>query len=143
LEQFVAGAKALQTLRVGQRVLVAEGCTHHKQADDISTVQIPRWLRQRVGGELDFGFTSGRDFPEDLSSYDLVVHCGACTLHRREVLHRQREARAAGVPMTNFGVLLAAVHGILERALEPFPLARLAWEKTAAARATRIERVGE
>ncbi len=129
LPAFVEGARALRDLRQGDRVLVAEGCTHHRQADDIGSVQIPRWLRQLVGGELDVRFTSGRDFPADLADYRLVVHCGACTLARREVLERQRQAHAAGVPMTNYGLLLACVHGILERALEPFPLAREIWEQ--------------
>ena len=129
LEQFVAGARAIATLERGDRVLIAEGCTHHRQADDIGTVQIPRWLRQTVGGDLAFTFRSGLDFPDDLPEYDLIVQCGGCTLNRREVLNRQREAREAGVPMTNYGILLAQVHGILERALEPFPLAKLAWER--------------
>jgi [FeFe] hydrogenase H-cluster maturation GTPase HydF len=144
LEDFVTGARALRALRTGQRVLIAEGCTHHRQADDIGTVQIPRWLRQMVGGEISFGHSSGLGFPEDLSSYDLIVHCGSCTLNRREVLHRQREAKAAGVPMTNYGIVLAYVHGILERALEPFPLAALAWkreEERAPVRPVRLARV--
>jgi len=127
LHLFVEGARALRALKVGDRVLVSEGCTHHKQGDDIGTVQIPRWLRQMVGGELQFGFSSGLDFPQDLASYALVVHCGACTLNRKEVLHRQRLASEAGVPMTNYGVCLATVHGILDRALEPFPHAKMAW----------------
>lgn len=131
LQKFVQGARALQGLKAGDRVLIAEGCTHHKQGDDIGTVQIPRWLRQMVGGELDFGFSSGIDFPSDLRSYSLIVHCGSCTLNRREVLHRQRQAASAGIPMTNYGVCLASVHGILDRALEPFPHAKLAWEEPA------------
>jgi [FeFe] hydrogenase H-cluster maturation GTPase HydF len=144
LEDFVDGARALRSLRPGQRVLISEGCTHHRQADDIGTVQIPRWLRQVVGGEIFCGHSSGLGFPEDLSSYDLVVHCGSCMLNRREVLHRQREAKAAGVPMTNYGIVLAQVHGILERALEPFPLAALAWKRTedqAPGRPVRLARV--
>ena len=143
LAAFVEGAKALKRLRQGSRVLIAEGCTHHRQADDIGTVQIPRWLRQAVGGELHFSFTSGAEFPDDLASFDLVIHCGACTLTRREMLYRQREARAAGVPMTNYGITLAWVHGILERALLPFPLASLLWSEdstTAAPRRLRLER---
>jgi [FeFe] hydrogenase H-cluster maturation GTPase HydF len=144
LEEFVAGARAIDRLRPGQRVLISEGCTHHRQADDIGTVQIPRWLRQTVGGEIFFGHSSGLDFPQDLSSYDLVVHCGSCTLTRREVLHRQREAKAAGVPMTNYGIALAHMHGMLERALLPFPLAALAWkrdEASAPSRPVRLARV--
>ena len=128
LEAFVAGARALKDLRPGKRVLISEGCTHHKQADDIGSVQIPRWLRQMVGGDLEFGHSSGLAFPDDVGSYDLVVHCGACTLNRREVMSRQRQAREKGVPMTNYGIVLAYVHGILDRALEPFPLAHLAWK---------------
>lgn len=130
LVRFAEGARALRDLHTGDRVLISEGCTHHRQGDDIGTVQIPRWLRQMVGGDLQFGFSSGLDFPTDLSSYRLAIHCGACTLNRREVLHRQREARLANVPMTNYGVCLAAVHGILDRALEPFPQAKLAWQGT-------------
>lgn len=126
LAAFVAGAAAVDKLKIGDKVLISEGCTHHQQADDIGRVQIPRWLRQHVGGELEFGFSSGRDFPPDFNRYDLIVHCGGCMINRREVLYRHRVAAEAGVPMTNYGVLLAKVHGILDRALEPFPLAKLA-----------------
>lgn len=129
LAGFVEGARAIDDLKIGDRVLVSEACTHHAQADDIGRVQIPRWLRQMVGGELEFGFSSGKDFPPDFNTYDLIVHCGGCMVNRREMLYRQRVAAEAGVPMTNYGVLLAKVHGILERALEPFPLARLAMEE--------------
>lgn len=129
LAEFVAGAAAIEKLQPGDKVLIAEGCTHHRQADDIGSVQIPRWLRQMVGGELKFGFCSGREFPPDLASYKLAVHCGGCMLNRREMLYRQQIAREAGVPMTNYGVLLACVHGILDRALEPFPLAKMVWEE--------------
>jgi len=129
LEEFVAGARALRKLKTGDRVLVSEGCTHHRQQDDIGTVQIPRWLRQMVGGELEFPFSSGIEFPADFRTYDLIVHCGACTLNRREMMYRQRKAKAAGIPMTNYGIVLAYVHGILDRALEPFPLAKLMWEE--------------
>lgn len=140
LEGFVAGARAIDNLKIGDRVLISEGCTHHQQADDIGRVQIPRWLRQLVGGELEFGFASGKDFPPDFASYDLIVHCGGCMLNPREMRYRQRVAAEAGVPMTNYGVLLAKVHGILERALEPFPLARLALEETQDTPRLRIER---
>jgi len=142
LAGFVAGAAAVDRLKIGDKVLISEGCTHHQQADDIGRVQIPRWLRQLVGGELDFGFSSGRDFPPDFDKYDLIVHCGGCMLNRREMLYRQRVAGEAGVPMTNYGVLLAKVHGILNRALDPFPLAKLALEpKPQAATARRRLRV--
>lgn len=137
LAEFVAGAAAIDRLKIGDKVLVSEGCTHHQQADDIGRVQIPRWLRQLVGGELEFGFSSGRDFPPDFDKYDLIVHCGGCMLNRREMLYRQRVAGEAGVPMTNYGVLLAKVHGILDRALEPFPLAKLALAEGATKRSAR------
>lgn len=130
LEGFAKGARAIDGLKPGSRVLISEGCTHHQQADDIGRVQIPKKLRQMVGGELEFGFASGRDFPPDIASYDLIVHCGGCMLNPREMRYRQRVAAEAGVPMTNYGVLLAKAHGILERALEPFPLAKSALEDT-------------
>lgn len=129
LDEFVAGARALKTLKPGDRILIAEGCTHHRQGDDIGTVQIPRWLRQAVGGDLEFGFSSGIEFPPDIESYKLIIHCGSCTLNRREVMFRQRQAKQKGIPMTNYGVVLASVHGILDRALEPFPLAKTLWDE--------------
>ncbi len=125
LETLVAGAKAIDRLRPGDRVLIAEGCTHHRQADDIGRVKIPRWLRQTTGGDLAFEWVSGGDFPRDLAAYKLIVHCGACMLNRREMLHRLSVARENGVPIVNYGVLIAHVHGILPRALTPFPAARL------------------
>jgi len=140
LPSFVAGARAIDDLQRGNRVLVAEGCTHHAQADDIGRVQIPRWLRQMVGGDLEFGFSSGKDFPPDVARYDLIVHCGGCMLNPREMRYRQRVAAEAGVPMTNYGVLLAKVHGILERAIEPFPLAQLALKAFEPGPAIRLER---
>lgn len=126
LEGFVRGSKAIDRLKAGSRVLIAEACTHHTQPDDIGRVQIPRWLRQYVGGDLEIGFANGRDFPKDVSSYELIIHCGSCMLNRREVVWRQHQAAELGIPMTNYGVALAKVHGILDRALEAFPLARLA-----------------
>ena len=140
LEEFVSGAKAIDSLKIGSRVLISEGCTHHAQADDIGRVQIPRWLRQMVGGELEFGFSSGRDFPANFTDYDLIVHCGGCMVNRREMLYRQRVASEAGVPMTNYGMLLAKVHGILGRALEPFPLAKMALEESEDYSDIKIER---
>jgi len=125
LEEMVRGAMSVPRLRPGDKVLIAEACTHHRQPDDIGKVQIPRWLRQSVGGELEFHWTSGGDFPPDLGSYRLLVHCGACMINRQEMLSRIARAREARVPIVNYGVLLAAVHGLLPRALEPFPAARL------------------
>jgi [FeFe] hydrogenase H-cluster maturation GTPase HydF len=128
LETLVAGAKAIDNLKPGDRVLIAEGCTHHRQADDIGRVKIPRWLRQAVGGELAFEWVSGGDFPRDLRRFNLVVHCGACMLNRREMLHRLSLAREENVPIVNYGVLIAHVHGILHRALTPFPAAQMILE---------------
>lgn len=128
LEMFVRGARAMDALGPGSRVLIAEACTHHSQPDDIGKVQIPRKLSQYVGADLEFGFAGGRDFPADLTSYDLIIHCGSCMLNRREVIWRQHQAAELGVPMTNYGVALAKINGILERALAPFPLERLALE---------------
>ncbi len=127
LERFVGGLKVVDRLQPGDRVLISEGCTHHRQADDIGNVQIPRLLRQKVGSELQFGFSSGMDFPADVASYKLIIHCGACTLTRRDMMNRQDQAEALGVPMTNYGLFLAWVHGILDRALEPFPAAHAIW----------------
>ena len=129
LNTLVAGAKAVDNLKLGDKVLIAEGCTHHRQADDIGHVKIPRWLRQAVGGDLDFHWVSGGTFPHDIQQYKLIIHCGACMLNRREMLFRLATAREAGVPIVNYGVLIAHVHGILKRALSPFPLARMILEE--------------
>ena len=125
LETLVAGAKAIDTLQPGDKVLIAEGCTHHRQADDIGKVKIPRWLRQAVGGELYFDWVSGMQFPQDISQYRLIVHCGSCMLNRREMLYRLAVAREQQVPIVNYGVLIAKIHGILYRTLGPFPLAQM------------------
>ena len=117
----VAGAAAVDGLRDGDKVLIAEGCTHHRQCDDIGTVKIPRWIRQRTGVEPEFHFTSGTEFPEDLSPFRLVIHCGGCMLNEREICHRLHSAAAQGVPVTNYGVFIAFLHGILRRTLTPFP----------------------
>ena len=117
----VAGVAALKTLREGEKVLIAEGCTHHRQCEDIGTVKIPKWLEDYTGKKFQYAFTSGGEFPEDLSSYALVIHCGGCTLNPKEMAARQRLAREQQVPITNYGVLIAALHGILPRALQPFP----------------------
>lgn len=122
LETLVAGAKAIEKLKPGDKVLIAEACTHHRVEDDIGTVKIPRWIRSIVGGELDFQWSSGHRFTEDLAQYKLIVHCGACMINRGEMLSRIMQAQTAGVPIVNYGVCIAYVLGILHRALSPFPL---------------------
>lgn len=122
LEVLVEGAKALLALKPGDKVLMSEGCTHHRVEDDIGTVKLPRWIRQFVGGEIEFEWSSGMTLPADLSNYKLVVHCGACMLNRREMLGRIVEAQSQGVPIVNYGVAIAALQGILPRSLSPFPL---------------------
>lgn len=123
LEELVRGAQAVEKLKDGDRVLIAEGCTHHRQQDDIGTVKIPRWLRERTGKNLVLEHTSGMKYPRDLKQYALAVHCGACMLNRREMLWRIAQAREAGVPIVNYGVLIAYLKGILPRGLAPFPAA--------------------
>lgn len=121
LASMVKGAMAIEKLRAGDRVLVAEACTHHPIGEDIGTVKIPRWLTQFVGGKLDFVFHRGSELPADLGSCRLVIHCGACMFNRRTMLTRIQRAEAAGVPMTNYGLAIAYSLGIFERALGPFP----------------------
>jgi len=117
------GALAVEKLKPGDKVLIAEACSHHPIADDIGRVKIPRWLTQYVGGKLNFTTVQGHDFPDDLSSYQLVIHCGACMWNRREMLSRLLHCRRAGVPITNYGLAIAYSLGIFERALAPFPAA--------------------
>ncbi len=112
------GAQMVEKLRDGDRVLIAEGCTHHRQCNDIGTVKLPNLIRRASGSEPEFSFTSGRTFPEDLTPYRLIVHCGGCMLNEQEMRTRNKEAKAAGVPMTNYGILLAKLNGILERCTE-------------------------
>ncbi|HQM77164.1 MAG TPA: [FeFe] hydrogenase H-cluster maturation GTPase HydF [Syntrophorhabdaceae bacterium] len=121
LTTLIEGANAIKNLVPGDRVLVAEACTHHRVEDDIGTVKIPRWLNQIVGGPLDFKWTSGIELPPDLNNYKLVIHCGACMINRKEMLHRIATSEQSGVPIVNYGVLIAYVLGILKRALAPFP----------------------
>ena len=128
LAELVRGAQAVEKLRDGDRILVAEGCTHHRQSDDIGTVKIPRWLRHHAGKELAFEHAAGLKYPRDLREYALVVHCGGCMLNRREMQWRLAQARAAGVPIVNYGVLIAHLQGILQRCLAPFPDAALLLE---------------
>ena len=121
LEGAVQGVAAIETLQDGDKVLICEGCTHHRQCEDIGTVKIPRWLRQHTGKELVLVHTSGKDFPEDLSPYRLVIHCGGCMLNEREVAYRQKCAADAGIPFTNYGIAIAYMTGILKRSIEIFP----------------------
>ena len=121
LESAVRGAEAVSALRDGDKVLICEGCTHHRQCEDIGTVKLPGWIRRFTGAELQFAFTSGGDFPDDLSPYRLVVHCGGCMLTEREMRYRRGLAADSGVPFTNYGTLIAHLNGILRRSLEPFP----------------------
>jgi len=122
LNTLVEGVAAVEKLQPQDKILIAEACTHHPVEDDIGRVKIPRWLRQTVGGELQFDvIAGGGQLPGNLKDYKLIVHCGACMLNRREMLSRLLQAREAGVPIVNYGVLLAYVHGVLKRALSPFP----------------------
>lgn len=121
LEGAVQGVAAIETLQDGDKVLICEGCTHHRQCEDIGTVKIPRWLRQHTGKELELVHTSGKDFPEDLSPYRLVIHCGGCMLNEREVAYRQKCAADADIPFTNYGIAIAYMTGILKRSIEIFP----------------------
>lgn len=124
----VEGAMAIENLRGGDRVLIAEACTHHPIGEDIGRVKIPRWLTLYTGAKLEFVPMQGRDFPEDLSSYKLVIHCGACMWNRRQMLSRIMQCREAGVPITNYGLTIAYSLGIFARALEPFPAAKARYE---------------
>ena len=120
LPLLVAGASAVDTLKSGDRVLIAEGCTHHRQCEDIGTVKLPNWIRCHRGQEPEFTFVSGKDFPEDLSPYRLVVHCGGCMQTGRQMHRRLHRCNAMNTPVTNYGILIAHLHGILERSLTPF-----------------------
>ncbi|WP_291235910.1 [FeFe] hydrogenase H-cluster maturation GTPase HydF [Frisingicoccus sp.] len=121
LESTVKGAAGLNKLKDGDKVLISEGCTHHRQCEDIGTVKIPRWIEQYTGKKLVYEWSSGTEFPEDLSDYSLVVHCGGCMLNEREMKYRQKQAGRQGIPMTNYGILIACTQGILKRSLMPFP----------------------
>ena len=121
LEQAVRGARALETLRDGDKILISEGCTHHRQCDDIGTVKLPRWIENYTGKKPEFVFTSGTGFERDLKEYHMIVHCGGCMLNEQEMQYRLKDAASQGVPMTNYGILIAYMKGILERSLQPFP----------------------
>lgn len=121
LAAVAAGARAVEQVGDGDKVLICEGCTHHRQCEDIGTVKLPRWIREYTGAEPEFVFTSGTAFPDDLSPYRLVVHCGACMLNEREMKYRLKCAQDQGVPMTNYGILIAYMQGILQRSVQAFP----------------------
>ncbi len=121
LEQTVKGVTAVEKLGDGDKVLISEGCTHHRQCDDIGSVKLPKWITAHTGKKLEFEFSSGTGFPEDLSRYKLIVHCGGCMLNEREVKYRMRCAERQNVPMTNYGILIAYMNGILKRSVEIFP----------------------
>ena len=120
LQSLIEGAKALETLSDGDRVLISEGCTHHRQCGDIGTVKMPLWIKNFSGKEIAFNFTSGGEFPQDLSEYKLVVHCGGCMLNEREMKSRQEKAQKDKIPMVNYGMAIAHMNGILKRSLEVF-----------------------
>lgn len=121
LRQAVEGVKALERIEDGDRILISEGCTHHRQCNDIGTVKLPGWIRSYTGREPEFSYTSGTGFPEDLKPFRVIIHCGACMLNEREMKYRLACARDQQVNMTNYGIVIAHIHGILRRSLEPFP----------------------
>lgn len=121
LEMAVKGVTALDKLENGDKILISEGCTHHRQCDDIGTVKIPRWIREYTGKEIQFETTSGTQFPDELGEYKLIVHCGGCMLNEREMKYRLSCAEDQGVPITNYGILIAYIKGILKRSVELFP----------------------
>ncbi len=121
ITELVKGASKLDSLRDGDRILISEGCTHHRQCGDIGTVKLPKWIRAYSGKELEFEFTSGTEFPFDLSRYSLIIHCGGCMLNEREMKYRIKCSADAGIPITNYGMTIAHVNGILKRSLSIFP----------------------
>lgn len=120
LDSAVKGATVLDHLQNGDHILICEGCTHHRQCEDIGTVKLPRWIKNYSGKNLHFSYTSGTEFPEDLSPYDLIIHCGGCMLNDREMKHRLFTAKEQNIPITNYGTAIAHINGILPRSLEPF-----------------------
>lgn len=121
LQTSIEGVAALNNIKDGDKILIAEGCTHHRQCNDIGTVKIPEWIRHYTGKQPEFFFTSGTEFPDDLSPYQMVVHCGGCMLNEREMKYRISCCKDQNIPITNYGILIAEVTGILKRSLEPFP----------------------
>ena len=122
LEELVKGAQALDNLKPADKILIAEACTHHPIGEDIGRIKIPRWINQRIGGEIDFDVFSGHNFPEDIKRYKLIIHCGACMLNRKEMLTRILRCREKGVAITNYGVVIAYLHNAMDRVLQPFNL---------------------
>ena len=122
LNAAIEAVKTLPTLKDGDKLLICEGCTHHRQCDDIGTVKIPRWLMQNTGKHFEFEWTSGTGFPDDLTPYSMVIHCGACMLNPREVTYRMNCALDQGIPFINYGILIAALHGVLDRSIRPLGL---------------------
>ena len=120
LDTLVNGAAMLDRLQENDHILISEGCTHHRQCGDIGTDKLPKWIGQYTKKNLEFHFTSGTDFPEDLSDYALVIHCGGCMLNEREMKSRLFQCEEAGIPVTNYGTAIAKMNGILDRTLEPF-----------------------
>ena len=123
LETMIAGVAALNKIRTGDKILICEGCTHHRQCGDIGTVKLPNWIRQFTKAEPEFTFTSGTEFPDDLTQYKLIIHCGGCMLNAKEMKYRIKCACDQNVPVTNYGMTIAYIHGVLERSLKPFPQA--------------------
>ena len=121
LEELVKGASILKNLQEGDKILISEGCTHHRQCNDIGTVKMPQWINKFSDKNISFDFTSGGEFPDDLNKYRLVVHCGGCMLNEKEMQNRIEKCKDAGVPIVNYGVAIAMMHGILKRSLEVFP----------------------
>lgn len=121
LPALIKGVTALEQIEDGDKILVSEGCTHHRQCDDIGSVKLPRWIRQYTGKEPEFVFSSGTEFPADLSPYKMIVHCGGCMLNEREMKYRLACAKDQNIPMTNYGILIAYIQGSLKRSVEPFP----------------------
>ncbi|PKN70529.1 MAG: [FeFe] hydrogenase H-cluster maturation GTPase HydF [Deltaproteobacteria bacterium HGW-Deltaproteobacteria-12] len=128
LNIMARGAAAIDTLQPGDRILIAEACSHHALEDDIGRVKIPRWLRQYVGGDLQIDTVCGRDYPDNLKDYKLILHCGGCMINRREMMTRLRKAQEAGIPVTNYGVAISFLQGVIRRSLAPFPSALAAFE---------------
>ena len=120
LDTLINGVNTLDKLSAGDTILISEGCTHHRQCEDIGTVKLPKWIKEYTKKEINFEFTSGTEFPEDLSKYKLVIHCGGCMITENEMQYRLKHATNSNIPITNYGITIAQIHGILKRSLEPF-----------------------